>query len=123
MLIRIYPENPNPRNIRQVVDVLESGGIVIYPTDTVYAMGCDITANRSIEKRARMKGFDPRKPDLSRIFSDMSMLSEYTIIRKTIFKLLKRNLRSFTFIVRRTTRFPKCSNKKRAWASGYPITG
>ena len=50
MLIRIYPENPNPKQIRKVVDVLEAGGIIIYPTDTVYAMGCDIKANKSIEK-------------------------------------------------------------------------
>jgi tRNA threonylcarbamoyl adenosine modification protein (Sua5/YciO/YrdC/YwlC family) len=116
MLIRIYPENPNPRNIRQVVDVLESGGIIIYPTDTVYALGCDIAANKSIERIARMKGFDPRKPNLSLIFSDMSMLSEYTIIRENnLFKLLKRNLPGpFTFIVPANNQIPKLfKNKKR----------
>jgi len=56
MLIRIYNENPNPKHIRQIVDLLEDGGIIIYPTDTVYAMGCDILATKSIEKIAHFKG-------------------------------------------------------------------
>jgi tRNA threonylcarbamoyl adenosine modification protein (Sua5/YciO/YrdC/YwlC family) len=116
MLIRIYPENPNPRHIRQVVDLLDVGGIIIYPTDTVYAMGCDIKANKSIDKIARFKGLNPENPDLSLIFHDMSQLSEYTIIRdNTIFKLLKRNLPGpFTFIVRANNQIPKLfKNKKK----------
>jgi tRNA threonylcarbamoyl adenosine modification protein (Sua5/YciO/YrdC/YwlC family) len=116
MLVRIYPENPNPRHIRQVVDLLEVGGIIIYPTDTVYAMGCDIKATRSIEKIARFKGLNPEKPDLSLIFHDMSQLSEYTIIRDNpTFKLLKRNLPGpFTFIVRANSQIPKLfKNKKK----------
>jgi Sua5/YciO/YrdC/YwlC family protein len=116
MLTRIYPENPNPKHIRQVVDLLEVGGIIIYPTDTVYAMGCDIKANKSIDKIARFKGLNPENPDLSLIFHDMSQLSEYTIIRdNTIFKLLKRNLPGpFTFIVRANNQIPKLfKNKKK----------
>lgn len=116
MLLRIYPENPNPRHIRKVVDVLESGGIIIYPTDTIYAMGCDIKANRSIDRIARFKGLNPTNPDLSIIFHDMSQLSEYTIIRdNTIFKLLKRNLPGpFTFIVQANNQIPKLfKNKKK----------
>lgn len=116
MLIKIYPENPNPKYIRQVVDLLEVGGIIIYPTDTVYAMGCDIKANRSIEKIARLKGLNPKNPDLSLIFHDMSQLSEYTVIRdNTIFKLLKRNLPGpFTFIVQANNQIPKMfKNKKK----------
>ena len=81
MLIRIYNENPNRKHIRQIVDLLENGGIIIYPTDTVYAMGCDIRATKSIEKIARFKGLNPKNPELSLIFHDMSQLSEYTIIR------------------------------------------
>ncbi len=70
--------------------LLEAGGIIIYPTDTVYAMGCDISATKSIEKIAYFKGLNPKNPDLSLIFHDMSQLSEYTIIRdNTVFKLLK----------------------------------
>jgi len=116
MLIRIYPENPNPKHIRQVVDLLEVGGIIIYPTDTVYAMGCDIKANKSIDKIARFKGLNPENPDLSLIFHDMSQLSEYTVVRdNTIFKLLKRNLPGpFTFIVRANNQIPKLfKNKKK----------
>ena len=106
MLIRIYNENPNPKHIRQIVDLLEVGGIIIYPTDTVYAMGCDILATKSIEKIARFKGLNPKNPELSLIFHDMSQLSEYTIIRDNIiFKLLKRNLPGpFTFIVHASDR-------------------
>jgi len=116
MLIRLYPENPNPKHIRMIVDVLEAGGVVIYPTDTVYAMGCDIRANKTIEKIARFKGLNPVNPDMSIIFHDMSQLSEYTIIRdNTIFKLLKRNLPGpFTFIVQANSQIPKMfKNKKK----------
>jgi len=116
MLIRIFNENPNQKHIRQIVDLLEDGAIIIYPTDTVYAMGCDIKASRSIEKRARFKGLNPKNPDLSLIFHDMSQLSEYTIIRdNTIFKLLKRNLPGpFTFIVQANNQIPKLfKNKKK----------
>ena len=116
MLIRIYPENPNTKHIRQIVDLLEVGGIIIYPTDTVYALGCDIKANKTIEKIARFKGLNPENPDLSLIFHDMSQLSEYTIIRdNSIFKLLKHNLPGpFTFIVRANNQIPKLfKNKKK----------
>jgi tRNA threonylcarbamoyl adenosine modification protein (Sua5/YciO/YrdC/YwlC family) len=116
MLIKIYPENPNPRQIRHVVDQLEAGGIIIYPTDTVYAMGCDIKAHKSIERIARLKGLNPDNPDLSLIFLNMSQLSEYTTIRdNSVFKLLKRNLPGpFTFIVRANNQIPKMfKNKKK----------
>ena len=116
MLLRIYPENPNPKYIRSVVDILESGGIIIYPTDTVYAMGCDIKAIKTIEKIARFKGLNPKNPELSLIFHDMSQLSEYTVIRdNNIFKLLKRNLPGpFTFIVHANNQIPKLfKNKKK----------
>jgi len=116
MLIRIYLENPNPKHIRQVVDVMEAGGIIIYPTDTVYAMGCDIKATKAIERIARFKGLNPENPDLSLIFHDMSQLSEYTIIHDNpTFKLLKRNLPGpFTFIVRANNQIPRLfKNKKK----------
>ncbi|MDY0099662.1 MAG: L-threonylcarbamoyladenylate synthase [Bacteroidales bacterium] len=116
MLLKIYPENPNQNHIRKVVDVLEEGGIIIYPTDTVYAMGCDIKATKSIERIARLKGLNPTNPDLSIIFLDMSHLADYTIIRdNNVFKLLKRNLPGpFTFIVRANNQIPKIfKNKKK----------
>ncbi|NSW94779.1 MAG: threonylcarbamoyl-AMP synthase, partial [Bacteroidales bacterium] len=116
MIIRIHPENPSPRQIRKVVDILEDGGIVIYPTDTLYALGCDIRAKKSIEKIARLKGFNPDNPEMSLIFCDMSQLSEYTIIRdNSVFKLLKRNLPGpFTFIVPANNQIPRLfKNKKK----------
>jgi tRNA threonylcarbamoyl adenosine modification protein (Sua5/YciO/YrdC/YwlC family) len=116
MLIRIFNENPNNKHIRKVVDLLEDGGIIIYPTDTVYAMGCDVKASRSIEEIARLKGLNPKNPDLSLIFHDMSQLSEYTVIHdNNIFKLLKRNLPGpFTFIVQANNQIPKLfKNKKK----------
>jgi tRNA threonylcarbamoyl adenosine modification protein (Sua5/YciO/YrdC/YwlC family) len=116
MLIRIFNENPNEKQIRRIVDMLENGAIIIYPTDTVYAMGCDIRASKSIEKIARLKGMNPQNPDLSLIFHDMSQLSEYTIIHdNNIFKLLKRNLPGpFTFIVKANNQIPKLfKNKKK----------
>jgi len=116
MLLRIYPENPDPNRIRKVVEVLEEGGIIIYPTDTVYAMGCDIKAHRSIDKIAGLKGLNPLNPDMSLIFHDMSQLSEYTVIRdNSVFKLLKRNLPGpFTFIVQANNQIPKLfKNRKK----------
>jgi tRNA threonylcarbamoyl adenosine modification protein (Sua5/YciO/YrdC/YwlC family) len=115
MFIRIYPENPNAKQIRKVADVLENGGIIIYPTDTVYAMGCSINASKAIEKIARFKGLNPVNPDLSIIFHDMSQLSEYTVIHDNIiFKLLKRNLPGpFTFIVQANSQIPKYFRNKK----------
>jgi tRNA threonylcarbamoyl adenosine modification protein (Sua5/YciO/YrdC/YwlC family) len=115
MILRIYSENPNQKHIRQIVDLLDVGGIIIYPTDTVYAMGCDVKANKSIERIARFKGLNPKNPDLSLIFHDMSQLSEYTIIRdNNIFKLLKRNLPGpFTFIVQANSQIPSMFRNKK----------
>ncbi len=116
MLLRLYPENPNARHIRKVVDVLEGGGIIIYPTDTVYAMGCDVKAHKAIERIAQLKGQNPDNPDLSIIFRDMSQLSEYTVIYDdNIFRLLKRNLPGpFTFIVKANNQIPRLfKNKKK----------
>ena len=115
MLIRLYNENTNQKHIRKVVDILEQGGIVIYPTDTVYAMGCDVRATKTIEKIAAFKGLNPKNPDLSLIFHDMSQLSEYTIIHdNNIFKLLKRNLPGpFTFIVPANSQIPRLFRNKK----------
>jgi len=115
MLLKIHPETPSSRQIRKVAEVLEKGGIVIYPTDTVYAMGCDIKAVRAIEKIAKFKGINPLNPGLSFIFHDMSQLSEYTVIKdNNTFKLLKRNLPGpFTFIVTANNQIPKMFRNKK----------
>lgn len=125
MLIKIYNENPNPRQIRKVVEALESGSVIIYPTDTVYAMGCDVNAVKAIEKIARLKGMNPDNPDMSLIFHDMSQLAEYTVVRdNNVFKLLKRNLPGpFTFIVQANNQIPKMfRNKKKTVGIRIPAS-
>ncbi|WP_026474948.1 L-threonylcarbamoyladenylate synthase [Alkaliflexus imshenetskii] len=116
MLIKIYPENPNPREIRKAVEILQSGGLVIYPTDTVYGLGCDINNSKAVERIAQIKGLNLKKDHLSIICHDMSHLSEYTkALDNHTFKLLKRNLPGpFTFILPASSNIPKLfkNNKK-----------
>ena len=108
MLIKIYPENPNPREIDKVIDVLRDGGLVIYPTDTVYAIGCDALNVRAVEKICQMKGINPQKSNLSIICYDLSNLSEYAKVSNTAFKLMKKNLPGpFTFILPTSSELPK----------------
>ena len=116
MLIKIFPENPNPREVEKVVNVLRDGGIVIYPTDTVYGLGCDINNPKALEKIARIKGINPKKDHLSIICHDLSHLSDYTKpLGSATFKLVKKNLPGpFTFILPANNSVPKFfkSNKK-----------
>jgi tRNA threonylcarbamoyl adenosine modification protein (Sua5/YciO/YrdC/YwlC family) len=78
MLIKIYPDNPNEKVIQQVVDVLKKGGIIIYPTDTVYGMGCDISNSKAIEKICKIRGIKPEKANFSIICYDLSHISDFT---------------------------------------------
>jgi len=116
MLIKIYPENPNPKAVEQVVEVLKKGGIIIYPTDTVYGMGCDITNQKAIEKICRLRGIKPEKANFSFICSDLSHISDFIKpIDTTVFRLLKKALPGpFTFIFNASNNVPKLlsSNKK-----------
>jgi tRNA threonylcarbamoyl adenosine modification protein (Sua5/YciO/YrdC/YwlC family) len=116
MLIRIYPENPNPKAIDQVVQVLRRGGLIIYPTDTVYGLGCDITNHRAIEAVARIRNIKPEKANFSFICSDLSNLADYTKpIDNAVFRVLKKALPGpFTFILNASGNVPKLlsSNKK-----------
>lgn len=108
MLIKIYPENPNPREIDKVIEVLRDGGLVIYPTDTVYAIGCDALNVRAVEKICQMKGINPQKSNLSIICYDLSNLSEYAKVNNAAFKLMKKNLPGpFTFILPTSRELPK----------------
>lgn len=109
MLLKIYPENPNPKDIRQVVEVLQGGGIIIYPTDTVYGLGCDITNGRAVEKIARFKDVKVEKSNFSFICSDLSHLSDFSKpVSNQVFKLLKRYLPGpFTFILNANSNVPK----------------
>jgi len=108
MLIRLYEQNPNPKKIETVINLLREGGIIIYPTDTVYAMGCDALNVRAVEKICKLKGLNPQKNHLSIICPDLSNISEYAKISNTVFKLMKRNLPGpFTFILSATNNLPK----------------
>jgi tRNA threonylcarbamoyl adenosine modification protein (Sua5/YciO/YrdC/YwlC family) len=109
MLVKIYPENPNPKEIRFVVDILKNGGIIVYPTDTVYGLGCDITNAKAVEKVARYKDVKVEKSNLSFICSDLSQLSEFSKpISNQVFKLLKHYLPGpYTFILNANSNVPK----------------
>jgi tRNA threonylcarbamoyl adenosine modification protein (Sua5/YciO/YrdC/YwlC family) len=109
MLVKIYPENPNPKEIRFVVDILKNGGIIVYPTDTVYGLGCDITNAKAVEKVARYKDVKVEKSNLSFICSDLSQLSEFSKpISNQVFKLLKYYLPGpYTFILNANSNVPK----------------
>ena len=108
MLIKIYPQNPNIREIDKVVDCLRDGGLVIYPTDTVYAIGCDALNVRAVEKICQFKGVNPQKSNLSIICYDLSNLSEYAKVSNAAFKLMKKNLPgAFTFILPTSSELPK----------------
>ncbi|RXF71021.1 L-threonylcarbamoyladenylate synthase [Arcticibacter tournemirensis] len=116
MLLRIYPENPNEKAIQQVVDVLKNGGLIIYPTDTIYGLGCDITNHKAIEKICQIRGIKPDKANFSFICHDLSHISEYVKpIDTSVFRMLKKALPGpYTFIFEATNKVPKLlsSNKK-----------
>ena len=108
MLLKLYENNNNPADLQKVVDTLNNGGLIIYPTDTMYAIGCNGLKERAIEQICRIKEIDPRKNNLSIICYDLSNISEYAKLDNNTFKLIKRNLPvAFTFILNGTTRLPK----------------
>ncbi|MCF8358177.1 MAG: threonylcarbamoyl-AMP synthase [Prolixibacteraceae bacterium] len=109
MLMRLYEENPNPRQVQGIVETLRTGGVIIYPTDTVYSIGCDITNQKAVERVARMKGIKIEKTRFSFICYDLSHLSDYTRpISNNVFKMMKRNLPGpFTFILEANNNVPR----------------
>jgi len=116
MLLKIYPENPSPRHIKMVVDCLKSGGLVIFPTDTVYGLGCSINQPKAVDRIASLKGIKKERANFSFIFNNLSMLSDFTRpIGNDIFKMMKRNLPGpFTFILESNSNIPKIfQNKKK----------
>lgn len=114
-LIKLYEENPNPRQVEKVVEVLRKGGLVIYPTDTVYGLGCDITNSKALHKLARVKGIKLEKANWSFICADLSNLSDYVRqIDSSTFKILKRCLPGpYTFILPGNNNLPKDFKKKK----------
>lgn len=116
MFLKLHSENPNPRYIKMIIECLENDGIIIFPTDTIYAIGCSVNSSRGIDKIARIKGIKKEKANFSFIFHDLSMLSEFTKpINNDVFKMMKRNLPgAFTFIIEANNNVPRLfkNNKK-----------
>ena len=115
MLLRIHPENPSQRQISKVIDCLNSGGIIIYPTDTVYGLGCDIYNKKAVERIAQVKGVKKEKANFSFICSDLSHISDFTRpISNDVYKLMKKNLPGpFTFILEANNKVPKLFQSKK----------
>lgn len=116
MLLQIHPENPQPRLIKQVAECLLDGGIIAYPTDTIYGLGCDIFQPKAVEKICRLKGIDPAKAQLSFICRDLSHLSDYTkSINTPLYRVLKHYLPGpFTFILSASKQVPKILQSKKS---------
>lgn len=114
--MHIHPVDPQPRLIRQAVECLRGGGVIVYPTDTIYGMGCDIHQPGAIERICRIKQIDPRKASFSFIFRDLSHISDYTrSIDNSTFRLLKQYLPGpFTFILKAGKTVPKLLHNKRS---------
>ena len=112
--IKVYPQNPNEKEIAKIVKVLQDGGLIIYPTDTVYGLGCDITNNKALERVAKIKGIKLEKANFSFVCSDLSNISDYVKqIDTSTFKILKRSLPGpYTFILPGNNNLPKAFKNK-----------
>lgn len=114
MLIKIYDNNPNPQQIQKVVEVLRDGGVIIFPTDTVYAFGCNIFNARAVEFIAKLKEKDAGKSELSFVCHEMSQISEYAKMDDYAFSLIKKNLPGpFTFLLPGSNKLPKLFKNKK----------
>lgn len=115
MLIHVHPDNPQDRLIKQIVGVLRSGGIIVYPTDTIYGLGCDITQPKAVERICRIKGVDPQKANLSFVCYDLSDLSQYAKQLDTaVYRTLKQYLPGpYTFILEASRQVPRILKTKK----------
>ena len=109
MLLRIYSENPNPKEIQKVVECLKNGGVIIYPTDTVYGIGCDVNNKKAMERVCRIKGLDLKKHNLSFVCYDLSHIAAFTKqLTTSTYKLMKKTLPGpYTFILEANNSIPK----------------
>lgn len=116
MLIQIHPDDPQPRLVKQLVECLKSGGIIIYPTDTIYGLGCDIMQHKAVERICKIKNIDPQKAQLSFICRDLSHLSDYTkSIDTPLYRMLKNYLPGpYTFILPASKLVPKILQSKKS---------
>ncbi|WP_462220585.1 L-threonylcarbamoyladenylate synthase [Ferruginibacter sp.] len=116
MLIQIHPDDPQPRLIKQVAECLKDGGVIIYPTDTIYGLGCDIMQHKAVEQICKIKNIDPQKAQLSFICRDLSHLSDYTkSINTPLYRMLKNYLPGpYTFILPASKQVPKILQSKKS---------
>ena len=114
MLLKVYPENPNPRDIQRVAEIVRNGGVIIFPTDTIYGLGCDIFNAKAAEKVCKIKGLNPEKNTLSFICQDLSQASEFAKIDNQTFRLMKQNLPGpFIFILNGNSKLPRLFKNKK----------
>ena len=115
MLLQLHPDNPQPRLLKQIADCLKDGGIIIYPTDTIYGLGCDIHHQKAVERICKIKNVDPQKAQLSFICRDLSHLSDYTkSINTPLYRMLKNYLPGpYTFILPASKQVPKILKSKK----------
>jgi tRNA threonylcarbamoyl adenosine modification protein (Sua5/YciO/YrdC/YwlC family) len=115
MLLKIHPENPSARNIQKVVECLSNGGVIIYPTDTVYGLACDIYKPRAVERIAQIKGTKKEKANFTFVFTDLSQLSDFTKpLSNEVFRLMRNSLPGpFTFILDANSNVPKLFQSKK----------
>ncbi|MGB4843996.1 MAG: L-threonylcarbamoyladenylate synthase [Ferruginibacter sp.] len=116
MLIQIHPDNPQPRLIKQVAECLKDGGVIIYPTDTIYGLGCDINQHKAVDRICKIKNVDPQKAMLSFICRDLSHLSDYTkSIDTPLYRMLKSYLPGpYTFVLPASKQVPKILQSKKS---------
>ena len=114
MYVRLFEDNPNERDILKIVEVLRNGGVIIYPTDTIYAIGCDINNVKAVQRVCQLKGVKPEKASFSMICYDLSNIATYSKINNHVFKMMKHNLPGpFTFILPATNKLPNVLMNKR----------
>lgn len=115
MILKLYPANPNPRYVKMILECLSDGGVIIFPTDTLYGMGGNINNVKTLERICQLKGIRKEKANFSFIFHDLSMLSEFTRpIGNDVFKMMKRNLPGpFTFILEANNNIPRIFQSKK----------
>ena len=114
MYIKLFEDNPNTRDILKVVEVLKAGGIIIYPTDTIYAIGCDINNVKAVQRVCQLKNIKPEKANFSMICRDLSNIAAYAKVNNEVFKVMKRNLPGpFTFVLPATNKLPNVMINRR----------
>ncbi|MCD4744765.1 MAG: threonylcarbamoyl-AMP synthase [Bacteroidales bacterium] len=123
MILKIHPENPSARQIRSIVECLKNGGVIIYPTDTIYGLACDIYKTKAIDRIAQIKGIKKEKANFSFICHDLSQLADYTKpINNSVYKLMRKSLPGpYTFILNANNKVPKIfQNKKKTLGIRIP---